>query len=367
MQISCEKDVLINNINIVTKAVSSKTTLPILECILLMVDQKGFRLIANDLELGIETSNMEAEVYELGSVALEARMFFDIVKSLPDNIVEITVDEKNIAVIKSGKSEFKLLGQNGNEFPLLPQIEKISKMRINAVKFKNMIRQTIFSVAVEENRPILTGELIEIKNGFMNLVAIDGFRVSFRTIEMPDFNDDIEVVIPAKALNEVSKILSDKEENIIDIYFTDKHILFEMDSCIIVSRILDGEYIKYEQLFTDDHKTLVKINRDLFIKSLERATLVSKESKKTPVSLNIKDNTLIVTSNTELGESYDEINIETDGDDLEIGFNPKYLIDAMKAIDEEFIKLQFMTSLSPCIIRGMEREDYKYLVLPLKL
>ena len=339
MQISCAKDVLINNINIVTKAVSSKTTLPILECILLMVDQKGFRLIANDLELGIETSNMEAEVYELGSVALEARMFFDIVKSLPDNTVEITVDEKNIAVIKSGKSEFKLLGQNGNEFPLLPQIEKNSKMRINAVKFKNMIRQTIFSVAVEENR----------------------------TIEMPDFNDDIEVVVPAKALNEVSKILPDKEENIIDIYFTDKHILFEMESCIIVSRILDGEYIKYEQLFTDDHKTLVKINRELFIKSLERATLVSKESKKTPVSLNIKDNTLIVTSNTELGESYDEINIETDGDDLEIGFNPKYLIDAMKAIDEEFIKLQFMTSLSPCIIKGMEREDYKYLVLPLKL
>lgn len=367
MRITCKKEVLLNNINIVMKAVSTKTTLPILECILLMVDRKGFRLIANDLSIAIETSNMEADVFENGSVALEAKMFFDIIRSLPDENVEISADEKNMAVIKSGRSEFKLVGQNGNEFPLLPEIHKNNSLKLSSFKFKNMIRQTIFSVAVEENRPILTGELIEIKDGFMNLVAIDGFRVSFRTIEVNDIDEDIDVVVPAKTLNDISKILSDKEEEEVEIIFTDKHIVFTMSNCIVVSNILDGDYIKYDQLFSDDFNNMVKINKNDFLKSLERATLVAKENKKTPVNLEIKDNMLIVTSNTELGEVYDEIAIETKGDELKIGFNPKYLIEALRAIDDEFINLQFMTSLSPCIIRGIDRDDYKYLVLPLKI
>lgn len=367
MNVNCSKELLLNNISIVSKAVSSKTTLPILECILLKADTKGFRLIANNLELGIETSNIEAQINEVGSIALEAKIFSEIIRNLPENDISIISDEKNTTIIKSGKSEFTILGQQGDEFPLLPDVEKNNKYEINSHTLKNMIRQTIFSVAVEETKPILTGELIEIKENKLNIVAIDGFRVSFRKTDIDLIEDEISVVIPSKTLNEVSKILSDKEENIINLYFTDKHALFELENCTIVSRLLEGEFLKYEQLFTDDFTTSTEINRHEFLKSLERASLISKETKKNPVKLDIKDNKMIITSNTELGQSYEEIDADIDGEFLEIAFNPKYLIDALKAIDDDIIYIQFLTPLSPCIIKGKENDSYKYLILPLRL
>lgn len=367
MQINCSKDILLNNINIVSKAVSSRSTLPILECILLTADTNGFKLLANDLELGIETVSIDAEINEKGSVALDARLFSEIIRSLPDNNVDITSDEKNVTIIKSGKTEFKILGQPGVEFPVLPDIERDVKFETNASALKNMIRQTIFSVALEDTKPILTGELIEFKDDVLNVVAIDGFRVSFRKTIIENIPESKSVVIPAKTLNEISRILPDKNDYKVTMYFTENHALFELENCIVISRLLEGEYLKYEQMFTDDYKTIIEINRQEFLRSIERAILISKESKKTPVKLSIEENKVIITSNTEIGTSYEEVFAETDGENLEIAFNPKFLIDAFKAIDEEKIKIQFINSLSPCIIKGVENVDYKYLILPLRL
>ncbi len=368
MHIKCKKDILLQNINIVLKSVPSRTTLPILECILLKADKDGFRLISNDLELGIETSNIEADILEKGVVALEARIFFDIIKSMPDGEISIEVDEKNVTIIKNGKTEFKILGQNGEEFPTLNTVEKEEKYSINSSTLKNMIRQTKFSVSTDESKPVLTGELIEIKEGFLNIVAIDGFRVSFRRTEINKDFKNAEVVVPAKALNEIIKILSDKEDSIVNLYFNDNYILFELDSCIIVSRLLDGEFLKYEQIFTEDYNTKIKIDRISLLNSLERASLISKDNKKTPVKLEIKSNdSLVITSNTEFSTSYEELYIDLEGEGLSIAFNPRYLIDALKAIDDDKILIQFITSLSPCIIKGIDNLDYKYLVLPLKI
>lgn len=368
MRIKCSKEVLINNINIVLKSVSTKTTLPILECILLIADKEGFRLMSNDLELGIETSNIEAEIIEKGSVAVEAKIFFDIIKSLPNEDVYIEVDEKNVANITSGKTKFKILVQNGEEFPRVNIIKKEIKYTISASILKNMIRQTKFSVSNDESKPILTGELIEIKNGFFNLVAIDGFRISFRKIEMKNPYENTEVIVPAKALTEVSKILSDKEDSLVNIYLNENNILFELENCIILSRVLEGEYLRYEQIFVEDYTTKIEIVRQNFLSSLERASLTSKDNKKSPVRLDIKkDGNLIITSNTEFCESYEEVKIDIEGSELNIAFNPRYLIDALKVIDDEKIAIQFMTSLSPCIIKGIEDDSYKYLILPLKL
>lgn len=367
MKINCEKEILLENINIVLKAVSNKTTLPILECILLTADENGFRLTSNNLELGIETSNIETEIYEKGTIALESKIFFEIIRNLPENSVNIETDEKNTVTIKSGKSEFKILGQPGNEFPLLPNVEKNINYLVNSNIIKNMIKQTIFSVATEDTRPVLTGELIEIKNETLSIVAIDGFRISFRRIKAEKTNEHISAIAPAKTLNEIIKIIPDKNNDIITIYFTDKHILFELENCIMVSRLLEGEFLKYEPIFTDDYTTLIEVNRELLLKGLERATLISKDSNKNPVKLKIENNNLVITSNTEFGESYEEVKIEMDGKELEIGFNPKFLIDALKAIDDDTIAMQFMTSLSPCIIRGLDNENYKYLILPLRL
>ncbi|WP_250278096.1 DNA polymerase III subunit beta [[Clostridium] colinum] len=368
MHIKCKKDILLININIVLKSVASRTTLPILECILLKADKEGFKLISNDLELGIKTANIEADIIEKGIVALEARMFYDIIKSMPDGDISINVDEKNVTIIKSGKTEFKILGQNGEEFPTLNTVEKEEKYSISASTLKNMIKQTKFSVSSDESKPVLTGELIEIKEGYLNIVAIDGFRVSFRRTQISKDFKNAEVVVPAKALNEIIKILSDKEDSMVNLYFNENYILFELDSCIIVSRLLDGEFLKYEQIFTEDYNTKIEVDRISLLNSLERASLISKDNKKTPVKLEIKTNeNLVITSNTEFGTSYEEVFIDIEGEGLSIAFNPRYLIEALKAIDDEKVIIQFITSLSPCIIKGVDNNDYKYLILPLKI
>ncbi len=367
MHLICPKEALLSNLNIVSKAVSSKSTLSILECILLIADEKGFRMIANDLAIGIETSPIRTCIIEeFGSIALEARTFYEIVRKLPGDQVSIQTDKKNITKIKSDKSEFKILGQNGEEFPFLPMVEKNNEYKIKSSVFKNMIRQTIFSVSLEDTKPALTGELIEIRNDTFNIVAIDGFRISFRKTRVEEVLAPSSVIVPAKALNEVSKILQDGDDAI-EIYFTDKHILFNLRECIVVSRILEGEYIKYSQIFTDDFNTLIRVDRQGLLMGIERSTLVSKESKKSPVVLNITENTMTITSSGDLGTSYDEIKVEGEGENIEISFNPKYLIDALKAIDDDVICIQFTNALSPCILRGIQSDDYKYLVLPLRL
>jgi len=367
MHITCSKDDLMTNINIVSKAVSVKSTLPILECILLSVDDNGFRMTSNDLELAIQTSYIKSDVTKTGSIALESRMFSEIIKKLPDQEVIIYTDEANMTFIKSGKAEFRILGQNSNEFPSLPAVEKNDEYTLSSNEFRNMIKQTIFSISATESKPTLTGELIEIENGSLNVVAVDSFRVSFRVAHIATEKPNRSVIVPGKSLNELSKILPTIDDSELSLYFTEKHILFETDNCIVISRLLEGEFLKYKQIFTDDYTTIIYANKQEILASLERSSLISKDSNKIPIKLKIEDDTLIITSNSETGRSYEEMPIEMDGNMLEVAFNPKYLIDAIKVIDTEKISIQFTTPLSPCIIKGHKSDLYKYLILPLRL
>ncbi len=369
MFINCTREELLAKINIVLKAVASKTTMPIIECILITADNDGVRLTANNLELAIETSNMKNDVVimEKGIVAPEAKMFLEIIRNLPDNNISIQTDDKNVAVIKSGKSEFKILCLPGEDFPKIPVVEKNIKYETKSNVFKNMIKQTIFAVAVEDSKPILTGELIEIKEDCFNIVAIDGFRVAFRKTDLTNDNENISVVVPSKTLNEISRILSDKDDEVISMYFTDNHALFETEEFIVVSRLLEGEFFKYEQSFINEYTTAVEVNRQDFLNSIERATLISRDSKKSPVELSIEKEKIVITSNTEMGTSYEEVFVSTEGESLKIGFNPRYLIDALKAIDDETINIKFMSELSPCIIESTDNGNYKYLILPLRM
>ena len=367
MKTICSRDALLNAINTVLKAVSTRTTLPILECILLKAHNNEFKLTSNNLELGIESASIDSEIQEEGSVALEARIFSEIIRKVEGDQVFITVDEENKTEIKCGNSEFKIMGQAGDEFPALPMVEKSNEIIILQNDLKNLIRQTIFSIAVDESKPILTGELIELKNNFMEVVSVDGYRISYKKAPVTSMNEGIKVIVPGKTLSEVVKILSSEEEEKASIYFTDKHILFDIGGSTVVSRLLEGEFIKYEQSFTEDCKTKIIVNKNELISSLERACLISRDVRKTPVKLSILFNKLVITSNTELGTSYDEIGVDTEGDDLDIAFNPKYLIDALKAIDDEKVLIQFTTSLSPCIIKPLDGDSYKYLILPLRM
>jgi len=367
MKIMCKTSAIVEYSNIAIKAVSNRTTLPILECVLLIADDDGFRLVANDLELGIETNQIEAEVVEQGSVALNARIYMDIIRRLPGEDVTIETQAQNVTVIKSNKTEFKIYGHPGDEFPLLPKVEKNSEYAINSVMLRNMIRQTIFAVSTDEYKLAMTGEQFKIDGSQLKLVAVDGFRLAMKetTIDKEGYE---EVIIPSKTLNELNKILPSDKDSVTYIYITDKHVLFELKECRIVSRLIEGEFIKYDNFFSNDFKTLVTINREYFIDSLERAMLISKGPMKiNSVKLKIENDAVEITSKTETGVFYDEIAVEVDGVDLEIGFNPKYLVDAFKAIETENVVMQFTSPLTPCIMQGKGEEGGRFLVTPLRL
>ncbi|MCT4612970.1 MAG: DNA polymerase III subunit beta [Clostridia bacterium] len=363
MKIICQKEDLLHGVNIVSKAVSNRTTLPILECILIDVKNDTINLIGNDLELAIN-SKLVGNIEKEGSIAIESKMFSEIVRKLPDNEVTIEVLENNLVKITSENCEFKLMGQDATDFPKIPEVEKEKMCEISEIILKNMIKQTIFSVAIEETKPILTGELFEIEGNSLKVVSCDGYRVSYREEFIKNnSNEPIKIVVPGKTLSEINKILEDNDENV-KIYYTDNHILFDLGSTIVVSRLLEGEYFNYSQSFTKDYETKVSINKSKLLLAIERAALMSRVNKKHHIKINISEGKINISSNTEIGEAHEDIYTDVKGKDILIGFNPKYLIDALKAIDDDEISIQFTSSLSPCIIEG---QNYKYLVMAVRL
>jgi DNA polymerase-3 subunit beta len=369
MKITCNKEQLDGALAIVGRTVSQRTPMPILECILLTADDSGLRLMANDLETCIETSPLAADVEESGCVALEARLFTDIVRKMPGETVRIESDAGNVTQCRSGKALFKIMGMPGDEFPAMPEVAETVVYTVPAKELRDMIRQTIFSVASEDTKPILTGELIQYRDGALNIVAVDGFRISYKRVDLPDADaaDAASAVVPAKALGELSRVLPDDAGEGVEFFFTDKRAVFSLRGFTFVTWLLEGDFIRYEQIFNEDFTTMVKVGREQFLTGLERAYLIAKESTKSPVKLEIGEKTIVITSNNELGASYDEIPADVDGNTLEIAFNPRYLVEALRALDEDWVVARFTTEHSPCIMRGAENDACKYLILPLRI
>ncbi|SHK00507.1 DNA polymerase III subunit beta [Paramaledivibacter caminithermalis] len=365
MKIICSQKQLSTAVNIVQKAVSTKTTLPILKGILLEAKNNKLKLVGNDLDIGIE-NYIETKIVQEGSIVISSKIFGDIIRKLPDADIEIEVDDQNNVFIRCENSDFKLVGQSAVEFPELPYVKEENTYIISQDLFKNMIRQTIFATSQDETRPILTGSLIEIKNRNILMVAIDGYRLALRKAYL---NIDIgnKAVVPSKTLNEVNRILGNETEGNIFISFTDKHILFTIDKTRIISRLLEGEFINYNQIIPKEYKSKVKVKTKELLDSIERASLLAKEGKNNAIKFSIKDDIMNVSSNVDIGSVNEEVNIELEGEDLDIGFNSKYLLDALKVIDSEEIFLEFTTSVSPCVIKPTDNENYIYLVLPVRL
>lgn len=366
MKIKCSKQDLSAALNIVSKAVSTKTTMPILECVLIDVYSDNIKLTANDLEIGIETS-LKGEVIEMGRIAIEAKIFTDIVRKLPDSdiYIESTSDYKTI--IRCEKARFVISSKSGEDFTELPNIEKEKKISISQFTLKEVIRQTIFSISDNENNKLMTGELFEVKNGKLTVVSLDGHRISMRNIALKDESSDVRVVVPGKTLNDISKIISGGVDDMVNIYFTDRHILFEFDETVVVSRLLEGEYFKIVQMLSMDHKIKVNVNNREFLDCIDRASLLIKDSDKKPIVVNIKDdNNMYLKVDTLMGSMNEEIEIKKDGEEIIIGFNPKFLMDVLRVIDDESINLYMRDSKSPCIIRDDE-ENYIYVVLPVNI
>ena len=369
MKIVCYKDKIIKAINSVVKGVASKTTMPILEGILIQTNDNEIKLTTYDLELGIEYV-MECDVKEQGSTVVNAIMFSDIIRKLPDTEIHITLNDKNLLEIECEGSLYKLATMNPEEFPELPKIEVENSIEIEQNTLKNMIRKTIFAVSSDENRPIFSGCLFEIKDNKLNVVAIDGFRLALRNINLPVPVNDFKAVIPAKTLNEVIKIISDSFESV-KIGVAKNQALFEMENCKIVTRILDGEFLNYNSVIPTEWQTRVRVNRNDLQNSFERISLISSSSiekeKKYPVKVTVDLGKMIISCTNQTGDAKEEVYISTEGKYLEAGFNPKYFLDCLKAIDDEEIYVEFGSNISPCLVKSVENSDYVYMILPIRL
>ncbi len=362
MKLICSKANLLSGVQIVSKAVPNKTTMSILECILIDATGRNIKLIANDMELGIETI-IDGDIVEKGQIALDAKIFLDIVRKLPDNQVIIESDKSFKTNILCEKAKFTIIGKSGEDFSYLPSIEKIDHIVLSQFTLKEVIRQTIFSISDNDNNKLMTGELFDINGDYLKVVSLDGHRISIRKIGLKNTYPSRKVVVPGKTLSEISKILSGDADKDVSIFFTGKHIVFEFDKTTVVSRLIEGEYFRIDQMLSSDYETKVKINKRELLECIDRATLLVKEGDKKPIIINITDGVLELKINSTIGSMNEEIDISKQGKDLMIGFNPKFMIDALRVIDDEEIDIYLVNPKAPCFIRDVN-ENYIYLILP---
>ena len=362
MKIICTKSNLVKGVSIVSKAVPSKTTMPILECILIDASTDVVKLTANDMELGIETS-IDGEIIDRGIIAINARIFSEIVRKLPDSEVVIETLGESQAIITCEKAKFNIAAQSGEDFAYLPAVEKDDFITVSEYTLKEVIRQTIFSIADSDTNKMMTGELFEIDDNMLKVVSIDGHRISIRKIELKDSYSPKKVIVPGKTLQEISKIVGGEAESDVDISFTRNHIVFEFDRTVVVSRLIEGEYFKIDQMLSSDYETKVRINKRELLDCIDRATLLIKEGDKKPIIIDIRDESMELKIKSQAGSMDEVILCTKEGRDLLIGFNPKFLIDALRVIDDEEVDLYFMNAKAPCFIKD-ETQSYIYLILP---
>ena len=362
MKIVCKKTNLLNGVQIVSKAVPSKTTMSILECILIDVRNGEIKLSANDMELGIETKII-GQIVEKGMIALDAKILLEIVRKLPDGNITISTDENFKTTITCEKSKFNIIGKSGEDFSYLPEIERNDSIIVSQFTLKEVIRQTIFSISDNDSNRIMSGELFEINEDTLQVASLDGHRISIRRIKLKNRYLPKKVIVPGKTLSEISKILSGDIDKDVNIFFSINHILFEFDNTIVVSRLIEGEYFMIDQMLSSDYETKVKINKKELLNCIDRATLLVKEGDKKPVIISIFDHLMELKINSIVGSMDEQIDISKNGKDLMIGFNPKFLIDALRVIDDEEIDLYMVNPKAPCFIKDAE-ETYTYLILP---
>ena len=365
MKLICSKSNLLHGVNIVSKAVPTRTTMAILECILIDASANEIKLTANDMELGIETK-IEGEIAERGVIALDAKIFSEIVRKLPDSDVTIETDASFKTTITCEKAKFNIVGKSGDDFSYIPYIERNEPIVMSQFTLKEVIRQTIFSIADNDNNKLMTGELFEIEENDLKVVSLDGHRISIRNIELKNNYSHKKVVVPGKTLQEVSKILPGSAEDEVSIFLTDNHIVFEFENTTVVSRLIEGEYFKIEQMLSSDYETKVKINKRELLDCIDRATLLVKEGDKKPIIMNITDGTMELKINSFIGSMNEDIDIAKEGKDILIGFNPKFFIDALRVIDEEEVTLYMVNPKAPCFIKDDEG-NYTYLILPVNI
>ncbi|MDI3311241.1 MAG: DNA polymerase III subunit beta [Thermoanaerobacterium sp.] len=368
MKFSCDKISLANAVNKVIKGVTPRTTLPILQGILLKSENNKIIMYTTDMEIGIQCS-VDASIIEEGSIVVSSKVFSDLVRKLPDDMVFFESDENNTVNIKCGLTEFSISGNSAEEFPDIPEVMKDVTFSLNQKILKEMIKMTSFSVAQDMTRPILTGILMEVSKNAINMVALDGYRMAIKKYVSEDLLsknlDDFSVVIPGTTANELLRVMEDNDDDV-SISFTGNQILFEFNDTKVISKLLDGNYMNYKAVIPKDFKSVVIIDKDDLIGAIDRASLLA-SNKSNLIKFTFNERELVISSNSEKGKMSERLNIEIEGNLIEIAFNSRYLLEALRVIDSEKIKMSMINSINPMIITPVEDDDYLYMVLPVKL
>ncbi len=364
MKINCKKADLAKGVQTVLKAVPAKSNLKIQECILIEAEDSAIYLTGNDLELGIKTE-VSGTVEQTGSIAVDAKIFSELVRKLPAGEVSIDVQEGQ-ATVKCKKVKFDIAVKSGDEYSRIPVVEKDESIILSEFDLKEAIRQTIFSISDNESNKMMTGELFEISKNKLRIISLDGHRVSIRNLTLEEEYKERKVIVPGKTLTEISKIIGNDPDLDVEIYFTKDHILFDLDETIAVSRLIDGDYFNIEGMIPKDHEIIMEISKKDFQECIDRATLLLKEKTNKPIIMDIGEADMELKVETAVGSMSERLEITKEGKKMLIGFNPKYLLDMLKVIDEEKVSLYMTKPNAPCIVRD-EEKTYLYLVLPVNI
>ena len=365
MNILCSKVELLEAVSNVQRAVSTKASLPALEGILLRAQGSTLYLAGFDMELGI-TTTIPAQVKEPGEIVLSARMFGDIVRKMPSESLSIQSDGKYNTIIKGDVTEFSIMGMSAADYPDIPSVEDGSSVTLSQPVIKSMVRQTIFAVAAPNDpRPIYTGTLFEMKENELRLVSVDGYRLAMRTEPMQN-EEVMSFVVPGKTLQEILKLLKD-EEKPCSLIVGRRHIIFEIDGYAVISRLLDGEFMAYEKIISTDVSSTVTVNTRAFIDAVDRVSLVVNDRLKSPLVCEFRNDSISVSCTTPLGSANDSISATIEGNDEDMGFNSRFLLDALKNSETDEVKIQLGGALKPMNILPKEGNGFLFLVLPVRL
>ena len=366
MKFSCEKYLLQSACGTASRAAASKSPIPALEGLLLQASDR-LTVTGYDLKKGIYTQ-LEAEVKEQGSVVVGARLFGEMIRRLPDGIVTISTDINNNVNVKCGKSEFNFMGISPEDYPEMPVVDGVNNIALPQKILGSMINQTIFAVADNDMRPIYTGTLFDIEGEELTLVSVDGYRLAKRSEKLESAKmENCSFVVPGSALADIERICGDSEE-LVKISVGAKHISFSIGETVVVSRRLEGEFLNYKKSIPDSFKYTVKVDRDEFMSAIDRVALIVSERNTSPVRMSFNDGNIDCLCVTPIGRAEDVCTCEGSGEGLQIGFNDRYLKDALKAAAKEELNVCLNSASSPCIITAADgSENFTYMILPVRL
>ncbi len=365
MKFSCEKQDLINSISNISRAVSSKSSIPALEGVLLKAEENKLVISGYDLEIGM-TTEIPAMVTETGSVVLNAKLFSDIIRSLPEDTVSFDSDEKNLIVITSGASEFSITGISADEYPEFPIISDTVSVSISHKLLKSMIRQTIYAVAENDTKnPVHMGTLFEISGGYITLVSVDGIRLAVRKEKIAT-QEEFSFVVPGKTLSEVAKLLKDDDTDAA-LRIEKRHILFEIGNYVVLSRLLEGDFIDYKAVIPKENATQMVLQTRRFMESVERVSLLINDRRRIPVRCIFEDDMVRISCETEIGRANDQFPAQISGNTVEMGFNNKYLLDALRYAEDDEVRVCLNGPFSPMTIVPKDGDAFLFLVLPVRL